>query len=567
MSNYMKDDSVYLHISCRGLNYSEMKVGLDEGIFRGVIPAGPLPEGILVFTMLDDGMNPVAERLYFNEKPGSRINIKLHTDKNIYKKREQTSLNVETTSSEGKPVKANLSVLVINKKQMGKMQSTRQNILSCLLLDSELKGEIENPGSYFSNDGSGDPDLDALMLTQGWRKYLYNRHLEEPSYRWEPKLTVTGRVSGAFLKSRKAGAELVLMSFGNNLWFHSQTTDSLGRFRFELDDEFGEEIKILVQSSNKSGRNVDYTISLDNKESPPVHYNQLYTVEKLDSVVHVFVEKDLERNKIDELFSLPSENVLLEEVRIEGYRITPARKKVMEKYGKPDEVIDGNAIREKEGKLSSGLYSVLRYTYPDKIIIKNRPNGDSYASVSGSDMTLVIIDGIPVKFYDYQHIPGIPPSEISSLEIIECAKNWCDLYEEAARGINRPGIGCPTQVVCCGVIALYTHNESGLYGIRRAVGLTEAYIPVFSEPHEFNAPEYENDQAVNRNKPDLRAIVHWEPVLRTDSRGNASIEFYNADNTGQMLVVVEAITENGEIGYHEITYEIEGTEQKYIIVE
>jgi hypothetical protein len=48
------------------------------------------------------------------------------------------------------PVEANLSLLVINKNQLGAMQKTRQNILSWFLLDSELRGEIENPGFYFN---------------------------------------------------------------------------------------------------------------------------------------------------------------------------------------------------------------------------------------------------------------------------------------------------------------------------------------------------------------------------------------------------------------------------------
>ena len=37
----------------------------------------------------------------------------------------------------------------------------------------------------------------------------------------------------------------------------------------------------------------------------------------------------------------------------------------------------------------------------------------------------------------------------------------------------------------------------------------------------------------------------------------ASSTFYNADNVGEMLVVVEAISDTGEIGYQELIYEVE----------
>ena len=153
-SNYLKDDSIYLNISFRGMTFYDVKLGLKDGIFRIKIPKNKLPEGIISCTMLDNYKRPVAERLYFNEKPESRINIELNTNKKAYEKRELTNLEIATTNASGKPLKANLSLLVINKQQMGEMQSRRQNILSWFLLNSELKGEIENPGFYFRKESS-----------------------------------------------------------------------------------------------------------------------------------------------------------------------------------------------------------------------------------------------------------------------------------------------------------------------------------------------------------------------------------------------------------------------------
>ena len=91
-------------------------------------------------------------------------------------------------------------------------------------------------------------------------------------------------------------------------------------------------------------------------------------------------------------------------------------------------------------------------------------------------------------------------------------------------------------------------------------------IPVFSAPREFYAPKYENMKPEDLHKPDLRALIHWEPELRTDSLGKSSVSFYNADNVGKMVMVVEAITKNGEMGYRELEYEIEGKEKEIIIV-
>ena len=92
-------------------------------------------------------------------------------------------------------------------------------------------------------------------------------------------------------------------------------------------------------------------------------------------------------------------------------------------------------------------------------------------------------------------------------------------------------------------------------------------VPVFSATREFYAPKYENQQSHDWVIPDLRALIHWDPVLETDSLGNASASYYNADHVGKMMVVVEAVSENGEIGYQEMEYAIEGKDKQIIMVE
>jgi len=202
-SNYLKNDTVYLRISCRGMVYYDIKGRLKEGVLAFHFPANRLPEGIIAFTFIDNTKQPVAERLYFNERPESRINISVSTDKENYSQREMTQLKIETTNNNGEAINANLSLLVLNKEQMGQIQQTRQNILSYFLLCSDLKGEIENPGFYFSNGDNRYKDLDALLLSQGWRKYNYTKPAEKIQFQPEGQLTVSGSVGGLFKKKRK----------------------------------------------------------------------------------------------------------------------------------------------------------------------------------------------------------------------------------------------------------------------------------------------------------------------------------------------------------------------------
>jgi hypothetical protein len=550
ISNYLKNDSIYLMISCRGVINYALKAGLKEGAFSLSIPGKKLPEGIIALTMTDSLMQPLAERLYFNEKPESRINISLAADKDTYSQREMTRITIGTKSDSGKAVNANLSLLVLNKNQLGALQERGQNILSCFLLTSDLKGEIENPGYYFSKDSDRHNDLEALLLTQGWRKYLYTKPPDKFDYQPETFLPVSGTVSGLLFAKRKKMADLTLMTFGKAKTIHMQKTDSLGRFLFNLNDEYGQKLNILIQSVNKAGKNWDYTITLDKQVSPPVIFNHVRTIQKVDSVELAVAEKNMERDQADERFRLSTEGILLGEVEVEGLRLTPPRKRMIDQCGKPNEIINGEEITAKEEKWSFGLYSVLMHL-SSRMKISVSSEGTPEASVRNSSRTLVMVDGVPLQLYEYELIPYMPPGDIRFIDIFENAKIFSRVfamtYPETS-AFDIPTIG--------NIIAIYTKGGKGIYGARLATGIVKAAVPVFSAPREFYAPKYDNIQSADGTKPDLRALVHWEPMLHSDLAGKASATFYNADIAGEMLVVVEAISDSGKIGYKELVYKV-----------
>jgi|GEM_PF-287828 len=553
-SSYLKDDTVLIRVTCRGKLYYEIKEPLREGIRAFSLSAEELPEGIIAFTLMDQEQHPLAERLYFNQRPETRINIKVSPDKESYSQSEMTKLGIETTDKDGKAVGASLSLLVINKEQLGKIQETRQNILSYFLLSSELRGEIEDPGFYFRGGGDRSEALDALMLTQGWRKYNYTKPVDKIRFQPETNLTVSGKVSGQVSGKTKDGAELTMMTMGKTRTFIKTVTDSLGRFTFRMDDEYGQNLNVLIQSADKKGEKKDYTITLDRKESPAVSFNHIRSIEKPDSIVRTIVTKNIERKSVEDARKLSSGTILLDEVVVEGTQMTAAKKMVTEEYGKPVQVISGKAIQEKEQKWSYGLYSVIKYNFPDKIEIMNF-NGTLYARVKGMGMTFIVIDGITVEYSDYPLIPNIPPSEVKSFEIIPFANNFMKLLRATYPYLTAKDEDKILRKVIVGhVIAIYTCAGKGLYGAQQAKGMMKTTVPVFSASREFYAPKHDNPN--DWVTPDLRALVHWAPNLKVDSTGRGTASFYNADNTGEMKVVVEAISDKGEIGYRELDYKV-----------
>ncbi len=80
-SNYLKRDSIIFHVSCRGEDYFEVKGQLREGTLIFSLPQTSLPEGVIAVTMTDMASRPLAERLFFNLRPESRLNIDIFSAK------------------------------------------------------------------------------------------------------------------------------------------------------------------------------------------------------------------------------------------------------------------------------------------------------------------------------------------------------------------------------------------------------------------------------------------------------------------------------------------------------
>jgi hypothetical protein len=550
-SNYLTDDSVTIRASSRGLVYYDVKGKLKNGNLRFSLAQGLLPEGVIDFTWMTALGSPVASRLFFNERPESRMQITASTDKPVYVQREQTKVSVEIKDSLQQPVPASLSVMVINKTQVGNLQDDRQNILSYFLLSSDLRGTIENPGYYFSKIAGRQQDLDALLMTQGWQRIIYTKDSRELHYSPEEFLTISGTVKGGlFNQNKKKETGLTMMSFGKIPSAQVQKADSLGRFSFLINEEYGQTLNILIQSTNKSGKQKPYAITLDKKESPPVWFNHMQSVERPDSIINAYVKSNILRKKAEDAYRAAYEGITLQDVVVKAYKLTPERKRVKEKYGMPETVIEGDDIRKNEAKWSYGLYSVLLFNFPDKIRIVRGSDGVLYARHFNGELTLVVVDGIPVMPGNYGLVSGIPTSEVKSFEIIEYANNFPSLFCEVFP------LGCKFAPATGNVIAIYTYGGKGVFNAIAAVGIIKANVPVFAAPREFYAPKYPALQPADWLKPDLRTLVHWKPIAKSDATGKASVSFYNADNPGTMQIIIEAISANGSIGYREIFYEV-----------
>jgi len=557
VSNQLQSERIFIRSTCRGIAYYEIEGKLKNGQLTTTLPRNNFPEGIQVFTLLDNNKQPLAERLFFNELPKERLQIELSADAASYMQRDKTTLDIKILDNDVDSSVYDTSVLVINKELLNKEQNGRQNILSYLLLDSELRGNTENPSYYFdTNNEIRKFELDALLLTQGWRNYKYNTLSKNNfSFKNEPALNVNGRIGIPFSKIKKEGMEISMAVFGENTSFYSQRTDSLGYFDLQIADTYGERAKVLVQNNDKKDKKRNYPIALTKKKPIKIKYEHRPTIKKLDDEIQIIAQKKQNNKQALDAFDRLHGVTQLDEVVLIDRKLTPLQKKVTKKYGEADVVIKGEEIKAKEKKWSYGLYSVLLFNYPGEIEIETFPDGFMLAHVvAGSkryEATLMMIDGKLVRDYDYNIIPHIPPSEVKSVEIIKYTKRFRLSYMEVfpdAHPLEIPKLGH--------IISIYTHGNVGLHSVSRPKGQFHTLIPVFSAEKEFYVPKYDTPEELNSNKPDLRSLVYWKPHVKVKTNKKSSVEFYNGDSLGEMLVIVETVSKNGKIGYQELTYSI-----------
>ena len=551
------NDHVIVKASCRGLDYYLMEGPMRDGRFVYNLPSNNLPEGIIVFTLMDSNSNPLAERLYFNGSGRQeRLDISLSTDKEHYGRKESTKLDIEVSGKGSSPKTTDLSILAINKEHWH--QGKGGTIRSYFLLSSELRGEVEEPDHYFREDGPNSyAHLEALLLTQGWRRYKYPVKRQAKRFYWpQPALEVKGTLRSGFPKRELVKyADISLVSFGKEPSFYTQKTDSLGRFHFLLENAYGKRMKILLNSKDQEGKKTNYTIFIDTLNSPKVEYEPIISVQKVNPLARAVVRAQQERQKVEPIFDSLYGVTQLDEVVVEGYRLTPERQKAYKQFGEPDVVIEGDVLRSKERKWSYGLYSILMFEYGDQVTIEQFSDGFMLAHIIGGrgEPTLLVVDGQLLTKEQYEFVPHMPPGIVESVELIKYAKFFVKQYLTVfpeTDPLEAPNLGH--------IISVYTKGGVGIHGTDRpAPGTLESTIEVFSPEKEFYAPKYDRPVPEDSQKPDLRSLIHLSPSIQTDQNGRTSVSFYNGDIAGDYIIVVEAISSDGRIGYLEKNYSVE----------
>ena len=156
-----------------------------------------MPDGIAPFLLWECEGKAFSRRLtIFRDKVSKGAN-RFYSDEPVYGKREKVRLDFAITAPTGKPLRGDFSVSVTDAKQIAPDAET-DHVVSNLLLTSDLKGYIENPGWYFmpTNQETRNQMLDYVMMTHGWSRFLTDDLRVFPKYELNEPIEVGQYISG-----------------------------------------------------------------------------------------------------------------------------------------------------------------------------------------------------------------------------------------------------------------------------------------------------------------------------------------------------------------------------------
>jgi hypothetical protein len=188
-----------------------MASGVVKDSLKITVPTKDFPQGICEVTVFDETLRPVAERLvYVNAE--KKLYISTELSKMVYGTKEKVVLKIKVSDERGNPVPSRFGLSVYD--ELYKNPQDGKNILTHYQLSTQLKGKIYDPKYYFDEKNEDREDaLDLLLLTQGWRRYVWNEGgMKKGKGRFVLEDGIAGRVT-TVRKKRNTPEQQVLMAF------------------------------------------------------------------------------------------------------------------------------------------------------------------------------------------------------------------------------------------------------------------------------------------------------------------------------------------------------------------
>ena len=535
--------NTYLIAHQRGKLIFEKLNPEDKASYTIKLNTSTLYDGVTNFTLFDSNGNPVCERLVYINNPNNTVKVDVRLNKKTPTTRDQVSMWIDLKDKEGIHLYGNLSMSITDIDAVG--QSTKnENIKTHILLNSDLRGHIENPGYFFEkeNDVKRRYLLDLLMLTHGWRRFTWHDILykSQAKNRFAPEtgLFISGNTSALNGNKQPIQTATRITVMGSSPYQEKKQTDVKGMFNYGP-FVFNDTLPILLEArvkdfnSDEDKKNRFVTIRLKNTNfgSPIVTRNAILKSNLQDTIkIASFLKQAKSKSQIEVEFAKSAR--VLDEIIITAQKKSEKEEREQElnkrtNYGYASRRLDMNDY-ENQGNLTIlDLLNMLPgvTTSNNSVLIRNQ-------------IPAFYLDGFPVQIEDILFLTG---NDVEFIDVLTGA--------EAGMFINSGN----------GVVAIYSRTGENLTirNVKRKPGIIDFEAVGFYTAREFYAPDHLNgfDEAM---KADIRTTLHWEPkIILEKNKKSGEVSFFTSDTKSKYAIKIEGITNTGIPVYHVSTFEVD----------
>lgn len=321
-------------------------------------------------------------------------------------------------------------------------------------------------------------------------------------------VSFTGSMNYTDGGSAKSGEIVNLSIIGDNPYFAQTFADDGGQFSFTLPKQHGELNLFLCPAGNEktdvtfkvnSGfANFHHPITTEVFELSQVQREQAKELTINSQISNAFPKPDIE-------FEFKDSSRQADTLPVYFYG-TPEHRLILDEY-----IVLPN------------LGEVFFELVPDVLLLKKKKinylevTNDIYWS---SSLPLVLLDHIPI--YDLSTILGIQSQKFEYIDVINTN------YLKGG-------------MLYCGIISIFSRNND----------IAGAELPKGGAFFNYNAYDEQKQTLIlgqtqeEKNIPDLRNCLYWNPSYSPMIGKNNEIEFYTSDNTGEYTVLIRTISGDG----------------------
>ena len=541
--------TLYLAAATRGIAYARGKIELKNGRYTLMLAKSDFPSGVLRITIYNAQMLPLNERAVFVWH-GDDLKLEMTTGKPEYTTRDSVELSIRIKDYNPADSIAFFSLAVIDSSQ-APYSLYRENIVSYMLLSSDLKGDVEDPYYYFKDPAPGA--IEALMLTQGWVRY----HWLPSAFKFNPEkeVNVSGRVTN--LSNRGlAGINLLLKGKDNAAedFIKYAVTDKEGRFLFNnfplLQDSTGFTIKAFEKKANTFLKSID-AIKIDELPGYEQPAGERYAKEnlELDTAVKAYIQKQVRlkwgKDYLEEV-------VVKARGRIPGSRLVGTADLVFADF-EEDELFGAFFYRRvfpqlPQPPVKRGGNAVMVAFFADGFF-------GGFDWMRDTNPSYKLADSVSKNsfLFFYSMKKDIKAVEVltdrKSVMVYQNKYDWHELVDPNATKdwVNLPNFNKMKYYIV--EVTTYTGKGPWMYRPRPVSGDERYYFPLIPvTAREFYQPKYSNPLKEDE-LPQLPATVYWKNYLMPDQHGVLKAGFHTSDSDKDYLIILQGMNANGKLGF------------------